>query len=178
MNIFALDTDPAVAAKMHCDKHVCKMVIEYAQLMSTAHRMLDGELYNAKTASNRNIKRWRLEDEREALLYKASHINHPSAIWVRETDSNYLWMYELFRELCSEYTYRYNRTHLTEKKLLRVLRTPPEGIRRGSLSTIPLAMPDYCKLSDTVESYRNYYIKEKKSFVNWKKREIPYWFSF
>ena len=25
---------------MHCDKHVCKMIIEYAQIMSTAHRVL------------------------------------------------------------------------------------------------------------------------------------------
>jgi hypothetical protein len=44
MNIFALDTDPIVAARMHCDKHIVKMVSEYAQLLSTAHRVLDGKL--------------------------------------------------------------------------------------------------------------------------------------
>ena len=36
------------------------MIIEYAQLMSTAHRVLDGEMYMDKTANGRNIKRWRL----------------------------------------------------------------------------------------------------------------------
>jgi len=42
MNIFALDRDPYVAASFHCDKHVVKMICEYAQLLSTAHRQLDG----------------------------------------------------------------------------------------------------------------------------------------
>jgi hypothetical protein len=49
MNIFALDSDPVVAAQQHCDKHVVKMIIEYAQLMSTAHRVYDGTLYQGKT---------------------------------------------------------------------------------------------------------------------------------
>ena len=45
MNIFYLHKDPEISAKMHCDKHVVKMIIEYAQLMSTAHRILDGDEY-------------------------------------------------------------------------------------------------------------------------------------
>ena len=44
MNIFYLHEDPQVSAKMHCDKHVVKMIIEYAQMLSTAHRMLDGKV--------------------------------------------------------------------------------------------------------------------------------------
>ena len=43
MNIFILDTDPIVAAQLQCDKHVVKMIVESAQMLSTAHRMLDGE---------------------------------------------------------------------------------------------------------------------------------------
>lgn len=42
MNIFVLDRDPYIAASYHCDKHVVKMIVEYAQLLSTAHRQLDG----------------------------------------------------------------------------------------------------------------------------------------
>lgn len=42
MNIFVLHDEPSLAARDHCDKHVVKMVLEYAQLMSTAHRVLDG----------------------------------------------------------------------------------------------------------------------------------------
>ena len=64
MNIFYLHEDPIQNAKWHIDKHIVKMPIEYAQLMSTAHRLLDGEMYLGKTAIGRNIKRWRLYDER------------------------------------------------------------------------------------------------------------------
>ena len=44
MNIFYLDKNPKIAAEMHCDKHVVKMITETAQLLSTAHRILDGEV--------------------------------------------------------------------------------------------------------------------------------------
>ena len=57
MNIFYLDNDPKVCAEMHCDKHVVKMIIEYAQLMSTAHRILDGTSYYDLTANGRRILR-------------------------------------------------------------------------------------------------------------------------
>jgi hypothetical protein len=33
MNIFYLDKNPRKCAKYHCDKHVLKMIIEYAQLI-------------------------------------------------------------------------------------------------------------------------------------------------
>lgn len=42
MNIFFLSDDPFVAARMHCDKHLVKMIVETAQLLSTAHRLLSG----------------------------------------------------------------------------------------------------------------------------------------
>ena len=45
VNIFYLHEDPVQNAKWHIDKHIVKMPIEYAQLMSTAHRMLDGHMY-------------------------------------------------------------------------------------------------------------------------------------
>ena len=42
MNIFFLDKNPILAAKYHSDAHVIKMILESAQLLSTAHRVLDG----------------------------------------------------------------------------------------------------------------------------------------
>jgi len=71
MNIFYLDHNPKTCAEQHCDKHVVKMIIEYAQLMSTAHRILDGKEYYDLTANNRKIKRWLLPDKREDVLMKA-----------------------------------------------------------------------------------------------------------
>ena len=43
MNIFHLDRDPVQSAQWMIDKHVVKMIVESAQLLSTAHRALDGE---------------------------------------------------------------------------------------------------------------------------------------
>jgi len=84
MNIFYLSDNYEDAAKMHCDSHCSKMIIEYAQLLSTAHRVLDGDEYTDLTKNGRKIKRWRLDGElgrnREPYLYKACHVNHPSAI--------------------------------------------------------------------------------------------------
>ena len=74
MNIFELHENPNVCAEMHCDKHIVKMPIEYAQLLSTAHRVLDGTEYIGETKTGRKAKRWRLDDERENHLYKASHV--------------------------------------------------------------------------------------------------------
>ena len=96
VNIFYLHEDPVQNAKWHIDKHIVKMPIEYAQLMSTAHRMLDGHMYIGRTANGRRIKRWKLQDERDDILYKASHVNHPSAVWVRESIENYFQMYKIY----------------------------------------------------------------------------------
>ena len=48
MNIFYLDKNPKIAAQMQCDKHVVKMILESAQMLCTAHRVLDGDEYAEK----------------------------------------------------------------------------------------------------------------------------------
>ena len=129
MNAFGLDRNYTVSAMLHNDKHVVKMNIEYCQLMSTAHRVLDGEEYYDKTKNNRRIKRWRLDDvHMENTLYKASHINHPTNIWVRSTVGNYLWMYGLWEALAEEYTHRYGKVHASWEKLHNELAMPPKNI--------------------------------------------------
>jgi hypothetical protein len=174
MNIFYLDSDPVKSAELHCDKHVVKMIIEYAQLMSTAHRVLDGDLYEDRTANNHRIKRWRLSDSNmENVLYKASHINHPSNIWIRSSDSHYQFVYDMFVALCNEYTHRYGRVHLTEEKLKDVLQHLPSNIANINFVDPPQAMPDDVKTSDAVDAYQNYYRVYKKGFAKWTDRETP-----
>lgn len=175
MNIFYLDKDPQIAAQYHCDKHVVKMIVESAQLLSTAHRMLDGELYFEKSKNNRQLRRWLLPDEREEVVYKAGFYNHPCGVWTRLNESNYAWLYSLFAFLCDEYTYRYSRIHETDKKLRTILSNHPVNIPSGKLTEPALAMPDECVRKDAVSSYRNYYLTEKVHILNWKVREVPYW---
>jgi hypothetical protein len=177
MNIFALHTDPVLSAQSHCDKHVVKMIIEYAQLMSTAHRVFDGSLYQGKTKNGRNIKRWLMPDEvLEEVVYKASHVNHPSGIWCRQTKANYDYLYTLWLSLCKEYTHRYGRIHLTQSKLEDILCNAPSNIPHGTLTELPQAMPDDAKMPNVIDAYRNYYRVYKKDFAKWTKRQTPEWF--
>jgi len=175
MNIFYLDKDPQTCAEMHNDKHVVKMILEVGQLLSTAHRVIDGEQY-IDASSGRKIKRWKLNDSRENILYKATHVNHPSNIWARETEANYNWLYKLFMHLCLEYTHRYGKTHMTQVKLAIDLSRPPINIKKAGMTAMPQAMPDYCKVEgDSVAAYRKYYINEKASFNVYTNREKPEW---
>ena len=182
MNIFYLHEDPEISAQMHCDKHVVKMIIEYAQMLSTAHRMLDGKLTKKPSKSGKTmIKHYDLFEgaddlEAEYAYYKAVHYNHPCNIWVRESNENYHYLYKMFYHLCEEYRHRYGKFHMTDNKLRSALWVFPKNIPHKPFSAPPQAMPDYCKRPDVKDAYRTYYIKEKKRFAKWTKRKVPYWF--
>lgn len=178
MNVFYLSSLPRECAEMHCDKHVVKMIIEYAQLMSTAHRVLDGELYNGKTNNGRNIKRWKHPDSyMEDNLYLACHVNHPSAIWTRENRRHYDWLYAMWIFLGQEYTHRYGKEHATITKLNKVLMNPPKNIPYTKFKQPPQAMPDDCKHESSITAYRTYYNLYKQSFARWTNRRMPNFFS-
>ena len=97
MNIFYLHREPDIAAQMHVDKHCVKMILETCQLLSTAHRILDGEQVMGKTKLGRNVKRWMFHDYRDDKIYQATHVNHPSAVWCRHSNSNYMWLHQIGR---------------------------------------------------------------------------------
>ena len=171
--------DPAECARFHVNRHSTKMVLEYAQLLSTAHRVLDGTMSVGLSNSGRKKTSYILPDQRNNILYSATHINHPSAIWVRKTHQNYIWLTELLEELCYEYTYRYEKTHKVERDgLLKVLRTNlPANIPIGPFTAPTPAMPDDVKVpGNSLASYRNYYNKNKTHLADWKKRPVPQWF--
>ena len=183
MNIFYLDNNPKVCAEMHNDKHCIKMILEYCQLLSTAHRVLDGEETEAKSKTGRNVKRWVLPDDRDAIVYSATHINHPSAIWCRQSALNYSWLHNLLVQLCKEYTYRYGKVHKCfETGLVHKLTIPPKNIKNVDFTEPTPAMPDECKVpGNSLASYRSYYIMNKQHLATWSgkinSRKIPEWFN-
>jgi len=191
MNIFILDQDPITAAKLQCDKHVVKMIVESAQMLSTAHRMLDGvQGIRSSNSGKRQIKFYDLsignndrpgDIEAELLFYKDVHHNHPCTVWTRESLANYNWHWEHFRALCEEYKYRYGRYHATHDRLLWPLHIAPTLIPDVGLTPFPLAMkanPECIFPEDPVKSYRLYYQTKKDRFkMVWSKRSIPEWFN-
>jgi hypothetical protein len=184
VNIFQVDSDPIRAAEALVDKHVVKMILETAQLLCTAHRVLDGTLEEVKPEYDpyrpdqlrRKKKFWTLSDvERENKLYSATHVNHPSAIWARASNNNYNWLYCHFLALLKEYTYRYGKVHKCVE-LTPLLRSPPANIPVGYLTQVTPAMPEeYIVKGNSVASYRNYYRDAKKHLHKWTKREAPSW---
>jgi hypothetical protein len=188
MNIFYLDHDVRKCAEMHNDKHVVKMILEYAQLLSTAHRILDGVLSTGVSASGRKKTVYVLTDDRDTVLYSATHINHPSAVWVRQSVHNYMWLAELLEECCKEYTHRYEKVHKVERDgLMQALKNQfPTNIPDAPFTGPTPAMPEDVKVLkevytdryelDSLASYRNYYIQNKTHLANWKKRDVPEWY--
>ena len=176
MNIFYLHNDPKVCAQQHVDKHVVKMIVEYAQLLSTAHRILDGDLSTRLSKSGRKQKHYALSDDRDSVLYSATHANHPSAKWARHGEQNYRWLFTLWCELLEEYTFRYGKQHATSR-LMSALARPPKNINMEEQFCSPWrAMPDEFKVDgDTIQSYRNYYNGAKSHMFKWKLREAPDW---
>lgn len=154
MNIFVLELNPYLAAKYHCDKHVVKMIVETAQILSSVHYA-----YSSPHTSE---------------IYKKTHYNHPCCIWARKTRQNYLWTLNLLKGLFLEYTKRYKKIHKTER-LLKYLEDCP--IKNGKLTSFAQAMPEQYRSSNVVEAYRNYYKGEKSKFAKWNYSEAPEWWN-
>lgn len=181
MNLFILDEDPVESAILQCDKHVVKMIVESAQMLSTAHRMLDGNETRRPSKSGKTmVKYWILPDNREDTFYKAVHMYHPCTIWTMQSDKNYNWHYTHFVALCDEYKYRYGKIHGTDALLRNDLETLPKNIPIGSLTPQPLAMksnPECMDTNDIVGSYRAFYQTKQSRFkMAWTKRKTPEWF--
>jgi hypothetical protein len=181
MNLFILDKDPVKAAQLQCDKHVVKMIVESGQMLSTAHRMLDGDETRCPSKSGKtNVKYWVHPDEKmESILYKAVHMYHPCTVWTMQSSNNYNWHYIHFIALCDEYKYRYGKTHATDTLLRDALAKLPKNIPVGYLTQQPLAMKSNpeCMFEDVVKSYRAFYQTKQGRFkMAWTGREVPQWF--
>ena len=181
MNIFIIDRDPVKAAQQQCDKHVVKMIVELAQMLSTTHRMIDGSMERRLSKSGKvRVQYWKLPDEREDILYKACHFNHPSTVWTRESKENYIWHYNHFIALCDEYKYRYNKIHMTDTKLRKALSKAPNKIPTNVGPTqFKLAMKSNpeCIMECPIESYRAFYKTKQDRFnMVWTNRKVPEWF--
>lgn len=179
MNIFFLDSDPTRCAQYHANRHVVKMILETAQLLSTAHRLVDGvEVIAPSPKSGRMLRRYKLHDSRESLLYKATHANHPCAQWARAASGNYAWLHSLLVALCVEYTHRYGRVHACQASgLVDALAALPNQIQTAAFSEPPRCVLGERALNaaTTIKAYRTYYKTHKSNLFAWKLRMTPPW---
>lgn len=159
MNIFVLDLIPERAAQYHCDKHVVKMILETAQILST---VVVGKIPQARE-----------------VLYKPTHKSHPCVIWASQSVKNMLWLASLGFALCEEFEYRYGKKHKSEKIILNAtilgLTFPRIKYPEVELTPFTQAMPEKYRNDNPVKAYRDYYKNEKKHLLTYTKRENPPW---
>ena len=183
MNIFILDEDPQLAASYHCDKHVCKMILESGQMLCTAHWVSWlGHFDKKRSDFNlvRDMQAFLFEEvpAQKQPPWKLTHLNHPCSVWTRETKENYVWHHGLMGFLLDEYSKRYHRTHKSEKVWSWLLENTPVAFPDSGLKPFPICMKEEYKVSDDpVECYREYYIKDKVRFAKWKKGNVPKWWT-
>jgi len=146
MNIFYIHPDPTTAAKQLVDDHVRKMQLESAQMLCTTFHHYGIE-----------------------APYKKAHYNHPSTKWVRASINNLNWLLEHGLAICDEFVIRYGKDHASRKVLLWAkdnLSLLEGKIPTSSFTPPPQCMPDEYKMDDTIEAYRNFYIKDKIGIKN------------
>lgn len=159
MNIFVLDDNPITAARMHCDKHVVKMILESAQMICTTHHL----------CPNTN--------ESYTIPYKMTHKNHPCNKWLRDSIGNYSWLVELTKALNDEYRYRYNHSE-NHKSYDAIANLPLPALPDKGLTVWARAMADEYKIGDrtyhnVIQSYHNYYRKGKTHILSYTNRDRP-----
>lgn len=157
MNIFALDTDPHQAAKYLDDKRVIKMILESAQLLSTAWWVLEPR-------QSEHLK-----------IYKKTHAQHPCAVWVRESSVNYGWLMAYLEGLLAEYRYRYGKTHATTEIYQQLIKVNICPVIRRPGTPFRQVMPVEYQEDDAITAYRRYYAIAKAPMSTWTRRDAPHW---
>jgi hypothetical protein len=157
LNIFAVASDPWVAARSLGDRHVVKMTTETAQIMCSIFQ--PGE-----------------------APYKRTHYNHPCVVWSRTNSWNYYWLFMHGRALASEYTTRYGKTHKSAAVIewcwLNVRSYMFLSPGEAYLSDFAQAMPEQYMQEDpemAVMAYRAYYRTAKAHLHQYTKRSPPRW---
>lgn len=167
MNIFALHAEPSIAASYHCDQHLGKMILESAQMLSTAIHLLASTKWTEKFAPT---------------LYKTTHQNHPCTLWVTESYANFLWVVDLAYCLQSYLPKIHKSTQIIRDceaivKLCDIqFLFPSEG-----LTPFALAMPAHIAHNNAtyptaVDKYQAYYQEKATQWAAEGKKEMTYRF--
>lgn len=187
MNIFVLDKSPSKAAEYHNDKHVVKMILETAQVLSTVYYTTLGITQQKQGKQMRDELTKMYSTFPRENFYALSHLNHPSCKWVQYSIDNWKWLLLLGQELCKEYTKRYGKIHACQQVIEWFRENPPvvntvECDRWwASEPTIPANAtsikehPIFQTWEQAISTYRQYYKVDKRHLAQWK-TQIPEWY--
>jgi hypothetical protein len=131
--IIKFDIDPAIAAEKVYDNNLRITTKKVKYYLSTAHRVLDGILYESYIPVGKimPVRCYVLLDQRNYILYHAKYINQPEAKWCRKSVCNYTWMVDYLSSLI-------NRHNSTSKDLeFFNLQSPPLNLKEWDLTKFP-----------------------------------------
>ena len=161
MNIFALDKCPMQSAWWLDDIRKNKMILESAQMLSTAVRVLSPDT--------------------DLSVYKVAYLNHPCTIWARQSRDNFKWllshMSHLWLQKGGEHGSarlipqldEYSSTGYFPNEELTPFANCARNLERGV---------DYSEHADTHEAYRLYMNdrwKETNITLTWRWGREPEW---
>ena len=161
MNIFFLSLNVKECAKLYCDQHVIKILLEIVQMLYTAwHISGIPENWNPPRAKS------------GSKGYKIAHPNHPMCMWVRSSRSTYMFTVRLGMALAVEYNRRFGKCHACTKHIVWLSRNVPPKFTftwspkayYGKLA-IPQCMPVEHHQIDPIKAYHSYY--KTKTFARW-----------
>jgi len=164
VNFFYLDQDPKICAQSYCNKHIIKIPIEIAQILSKIHHDLESSIDYS-------------------TIYNSSQVVKNTLgpyLWAMESYDNYIWSCRLGLELINEYKYRYNKfEHKTEKILLSLLANPPNLPKIGITKFIGTNKYDMFQYisDDPIICAKYHYSEIKCENDKWTNRTIPIWFT-
>lgn len=150
MNIFVVDRDPLQAAQMLPDRHVTKMILESAQMLSivySPHYWDIGEIMKV--------------DGTPFKTAKGAFKNHPCTIWAAESQPNCAWLIQHAVGLCSEFKLRYGKLHGLTKSLFNAKKLYHKVAGSTILDYLMVekfarAMPEDLKFNDTIDDVTAY----------------------
>ena len=162
MNIFPIDINPRLCAKLSCDQHVIKILTEATEIYCSAVYHVKKELWNTIPKEEK---------------YKV--ISSPWVGWAK-SDRNRYWLAYYIYHLQHEYKYRFGKEH----KAYKVFKHVANVVKEMPYKDIKLSYPeDFLQIVDptskcenSIQAYRNYYKYKKKNFgvpMRWTKREVP-----
>jgi hypothetical protein len=166
MNIFVVDTNPITSAKLLPDRHVTKMILESAQMLSVVFSSHYWDIGQVKKV-----------DGNPFLTAKGAFKNHPCTQWVAQSYSNCAWLIMHAVGLCDEFHERYDSAHGLNDSILDVVdlfqdKTQSSILDCYNVTSFARAMPENLKFDTSisdVDAYRQYLNTKEWCYYNYLK---------
>lgn len=175
MNLFRIDDDPAVTASQLADRHVRKMVLEGAQVLSTACRLVSTahpDLWGRYSAA--------IINDIDEALYAVAHRYHPVTLYATSRDGA-ACVLEHSRALCQEFRWRWGKHHKSEAVIETAsmyIRAFPELTIVAGQPVAPVCVDEDLRTLPDFDAYRAHLLRKYQTWERppvWTQRPRPTW---